>query len=69
MIEISGKKYISDKEASHLFGYSISWFQKQRHKQLPPPFLKLQGKGKVYYSIDELNEWFSKNIINYKEIK
>lgn len=69
MIEINNEKYITDKEASHLYGYSVSWFQKQRHKKLPPPFIKIQGKGKVYYSVNELNKWFSNNIFTYKEIK
>lgn len=66
MIEILGIKYITDKEASHLYGYSVSWFQKQRHQKKPPHFIKIQNKGKVYYSIDELNEWFSQNISTYK---
>jgi hypothetical protein len=68
MIEILGKKYLTDKEASHLYGYSVSWFQKQRYKKEPPPFIKIQGKGKVYYSVDDLNEWFSNNIRTYKDI-
>jgi hypothetical protein len=68
MIEINGIKYISDKEASHIYGYSISWFQKQRYKKEPPPFMKIQGKGKVYYAIHELNKWFFDNISDYKEI-
>lgn len=66
MIEIQGVKYITDKEASHLYGYSVSWFQKQRHKKQPPPFVKLQDKGKVYYSVDELEKWFKENIFSYK---
>ena len=51
MIELNGTKYITDKEASVRYGYSKSWFQNQRYKKLPPPFVKLQGKGKVYYSV------------------
>jgi predicted DNA-binding transcriptional regulator AlpA len=68
MIEIDNIKYITDKEASHIYGYSVSWFQKQRAKKLPPPFIKLQGKGKVYYSVTEINEWFVNNIHAYKDI-
>jgi predicted DNA-binding transcriptional regulator AlpA len=66
MIELLGVKYITDKEASHLYGYSVSWFQKQRAKKQPPPFVKLQGKGKVYYSVEELDKWFKENIFSYK---
>jgi predicted DNA-binding transcriptional regulator AlpA len=67
MIEIDGKKYLTDKEASHIYGYSISWFQKQRFKNEPPPYIKIQGKGKVYYSEIELKEWFKTNILVYKK--
>ena len=66
MIEISGVKYLTDKEASHIYGYSVSWFQRQRHLKKPPPFIKIQGKGKVYYSEDELEKWFKDNMICYK---
>ena len=66
MIEILGIKYITDKEASHSYGYSVSWFQKQRYSKKPPPFVKIQGKGKVYYSVDELNKWFKNNIFIYR---
>ena len=66
MIEIMGIAYITDKEASHRYGYSVSWFQQQRHRKKPPPFIKIQGKGKVYYSVDELNRWFRENIFVYR---
>jgi hypothetical protein len=66
MLEILGTKYITDKEASHIYGYSVSWFQKQRYNKKPPPFVKLQGRGKVYYAVDELNKWFKNNIFVYR---
>lgn len=66
MIEINGIKYITDKEASQKYGYSVSWFQKQRHDKKPPPFIKIQDKGKVYYAIEELNKWFDDNIFIYR---
>jgi len=66
MLELNGIKYLSDKEASSKYGYSRSWFQRQRHKKLPPPFIKIQGKGKVYYSMNELDKWFKDNICQYE---
>lgn len=66
MIELNGVRYITDKEASQIYGYSVSWFQKQRSKKQPPPFIKIQDKGKVYYSIEELNKWFKDNIFVYR---
>lgn len=66
MIEVDGLKYITDKEAAKIYGYSVSWFQKQRRKKQPPPFIQINGKGKVYYSIDELNKWFINSPHSYK---
>lgn len=63
MINILDKKYISDKEAAIRYGYSQQWFRLCRHKKKGPPFLKLQGKGKVYYSIEETDKWFKENMI------
>lgn len=61
MIDILGIKYITEKEASLRYGYSTSWFQQKRSQNLPPPFVKL--KGKVLYSLDKLDKWFIKNMI------
>lgn len=66
MVELNGVKYITDKEAAQKYGYSVSWFQKQRAKKQPPPFMKISGRGKVYYSIEDLNKWFKDNIFVYK---
>lgn len=57
-----GKVYISDKEASVRYGYSQAWFQKRRHKKMGPPFIKLQGKGKVFYSMEDTDKWFKDNM-------
>jgi hypothetical protein len=65
MVIINGKNYISEKEASNLYNYSISWFQQRRYKKLPPHFIRLEGRGKVYYSTDELDLWFRQNLIEY----
>lgn len=67
MIEINKVKYITDKEASHMYGYSVSWFQKQRQNKLPPPYIKINGRGKVYYSVDELNKWFINSIKRHND--
>jgi hypothetical protein len=64
MIEIMGVKYISDKEASYRYGYSQSWFQKCRYEGNGPQFVRLQGKGKVLYPVDKLDEWFRLNLVN-----
>lgn len=58
MIDIMGIKYITDKEASHRYGYSQGWFQKRRYKKIAPKFVKLEGKGKVFYPLEETDNWF-----------
>jgi len=62
MIEILGVKYLTDKEAAQRYGYSTAWFQKQRSNKLAPKFVKIQGKGKVYYPLEETDKWFIDNI-------
>lgn len=62
MVVILGVTYITDKEAAQRYGYSVSWFQKLRMKKESPKFIKLRGKGKVLYPIDELDQWFRQNL-------
>lgn len=57
MINILGKEYISDKEAEYKFGFSREWFQKQRSLKKGPPSIKISGK--VLYSLEKLEQWFS----------
>lgn len=64
MKEILGIKYLSPKEAEHRYGYSKSWFQQRRMNKCLPVFVKLQNKGKVYYPLNETDDWFRKNIIS-----
>lgn len=62
MIEIEGKKYITTKEASHIFGYSKSWFQKTRDDGTGPQFIRFGNKKrcKIYYDKIYLQSWFLK---------
>lgn len=60
MIELHGKKYITDKEASARYGYSSSWFKLRRHEKKQPPYIRLHSK--VLYDQDELDKWFITNI-------
>lgn len=64
MKEILGIKYITSKEAAYRYGYSKSWFQQRRMNKFQPKFVKLQNKGKVYYPLNETDDWFKKNIIS-----
>lgn len=59
---IIGKKYISDKEASLRYGYSVGWFRKRRRLKLPPKYVRLESKGRVFYPLEETEQWFVDNI-------
>ena len=65
MIEILGKKYLTQKEASQKFGFSVSWFEKQRSHKKPPPYIKIQGK--ILYDLETLERWF-KNQLKEQEV-
>lgn len=63
MVNIMGKVYISDKEAAQRYGYSQGWFQKKRYKKSGPPCVKLEGRGKVFYPMEETDRWFKDNMM------
>ncbi len=67
MIDILGKKYMTEKEASSVYPYSAKWFQKKRKdsrsgKTDGPPFIQLSYRGKSYYPVIALENWFKKRI-------
>ena len=68
MFTMLGQTYMSEKEASARYGYSMQWFRLRRHKNRPPTFLKLEGKGKVYYSVEETDKWFKENMCSFNMI-
>lgn len=62
MITILGKNYMTDKEASKRYGYSRAWFILKRHQRQGPPFVRLNGKGKTLYAVDETDLWFKQHL-------
>lgn len=65
MIEIDKKKYLTLKEVSKRYGFSIAWFREKRTKKNPPFSTKFNNRGKVFYPLDETDRWFKENILNY----
>ena len=63
MIEILGKKYVTDKELARKYGFSLSWFRNQRYKKQGLPYVKITGQGKILYDVELADEWFKKNIL------
>jgi hypothetical protein len=61
-----GTEYITRKEAAHRYGFSISWFEQRQNKHEEPKFIKIRGKGKVYYPLEKTDLWF-KNNMKYSE--
>ena len=58
MIKILGEVYISPKEASRRYGFSVQWFQSKRSKKEAPEYVRVEGKGKVFYHLDNTDAWF-----------
>lgn len=67
MINILGTDYMTDKEASQRYGYSVSWFQKARYMKKSPAYVRFRGKGKIYYPLKETDKWFKDNMISLSE--
>ncbi len=63
MIEIMGKKYLTDKEAASRYGYSQSWFIRARFNQTGPTYAQFNNTGRVLYPLEETDEWFQKMLI------
>jgi predicted DNA-binding transcriptional regulator AlpA len=66
MININGKQYINDKEASKKYGYSQEWFKKRRNEKKPPCYIKFDVRGRVLYDVDEIDKWFQANLRRYE---
>lgn len=60
MIELFGKKYITEKEASVRYQYSREWFRRRRWQRAEPKYIKPAGKGKVYYPLEDTDSFFKK---------
>jgi hypothetical protein len=56
-------KYITEKEASHRYGRSRSWFQKRRNKETLPFYKKCKETKRIFYPLQETDRWFKENMI------
>jgi hypothetical protein len=55
---MSQKKYLSEKKAAKRYSLSTHWFQRKRWAGNGPPYIKVNGNGKILYPIAETDEWF-----------
>jgi hypothetical protein len=62
MVEILGRKCITEKEAASLIGYSVAWLKCLRLAKKGPPFIRLIDKGKVFYDKFHLEKWIKEKI-------
>jgi len=58
MLKILGKVYISTKEAANRYGFSKNWFERKRTKKEQPRYVRIEGKSRVYYPLEETDNWF-----------
>jgi len=61
MIELFGKKYLSQKEAIKRYHYSSSWFEQRRKNKEKPDYIR-RGKTLVYYEMESTDKWFQDQI-------
>jgi len=54
------KAYITEAEAALRYGYSQSWFHRERWKKTGPDFEKTDT-GRVLYPLKATDEWFKRN--------
>ena len=52
--------YLSEKEVSKKYGFSVHWFKKQRYGKNPPRYYKLDNN--VFYTVKDLDSWFLENL-------
>lgn len=62
MIDMLGKKFLTDKEAADRYGYSQSWFIKSRTNGTGPKYMQIKDNGRVLYPLIETDEWFKKRM-------
>ncbi len=51
------KKYLTEKEASQRYGYSVFWFQRSRWKGNGPKFIKV-NRHHILYPVELTDQWF-----------
>ena len=54
---VDPRRYISEKEATARYPYSVYWFQRKRWEGGGPPYLKIGNR--VMYPVPETDEWFA----------
>lgn len=62
MINMMGEMYLTEKEASSRYGYSIYWFRKRRFNQQAPHYMKLKEAGRILYSLEQTDHWFKQHM-------
>lgn len=62
MTDILGRKYITRKEAASRYGLSIAWFKLRQQRHEEPHFVKIGGRGRVYYDVLKTDQWFKENM-------
>jgi hypothetical protein len=63
------KLYLNETEASHRYGYSRQWFQRERWKGTGPKFIKVSEGGKVLYPLEETDKWFADFVLRQNTIE
>ena len=65
MVEIQGIKYLSEKEAAALTGFSSEWLRKKRYKNEISTYIKIKGSKKILYKKDTFEIWLKSMIESF----
>lgn len=63
MLIIMDEPYLTDKEASKRYGYSVSWFRRMRFMGGGPKWTQIIAEGRVLYPMHSTDEWFKKRMV------
>jgi len=62
MIDLLGEKYLTEKEAAAMMGYSRVWLQRARYEKTGPKFTRMSVLGKILYKKSTIEKWIKDRI-------
>lgn len=60
MIKIFERDFMTTKEASKRYGFSVGWLMDRRLTGLDPDFCQNVERGRVLYDVEKTDEWFKR---------
>ena len=58
------ERFVNEREAAHITGYSRFWFQQKRCRGGGPPYMKINGHT-VRYALSDLLDWMNSHGVRH----